>query len=256
MRKNMSNNENITNITEVIINQNRFGNRFDVSEYKWKLVSDNQNEPTQVHFYKDDMNDKLSVRLSTLFDSCLKEYNYHLEEVERKKKRELEEEIKKKKEKLLDEKLDEHIESYELFVKQSVKDELNERMTNEDNEYYEEDLKFNLTNIRCVVDSCFKNGRGIHLGIGSRKENSYSFSEEWYLENYEKLNQTILLYDPNFETCSSPVSENQYKTKFMNIDGHNPNNWNGTDFKYRIYDKLILLHRRMKKDKIGYWKSK
>ena len=85
----MSNNENITNITEVIINQNRFGNRFDVSEYKWKLVSDNQNEPTQVHFYKDDMNDKLSVSLSTLFYSCLKEYNYHLEEVDRRKKREI-----------------------------------------------------------------------------------------------------------------------------------------------------------------------
>ena len=154
----MNNNENITDITEVVEHYFHGGfSRMDVSEYKWKLVGDNQNEPTQVHFYNEDMNDKLSVSLSTLFDKCLKVYKHHLEEEEEKEKRELEEEIRVKKEKLLNEKLDEIIENYELFIKQKIKDELNERMTNEEHQFYEEDLKVNLTNIRCVVDYFFSN---------------------------------------------------------------------------------------------------
>ena len=137
----MSNNENITNITEVIINQNRFGNRFDVSEYKWKLVSDNQNEPTQVHFYKEDMNDKLSVSLSTLFDRCLKGYKHHLEEEEEREKEELEEEIRVKKEELLNEKIEDILDiSYRVFIKRKIHRELRKQ-----------NLKFNLTNIRNIL---------------------------------------------------------------------------------------------------------
>ena len=96
------NKENITDITEVFETKgrNKFcimsGNKIDVSGYKWKLVSDNQNEPTQVHFYKEDMNDTLSVSLSTLFDRCLKEYKHHLDGFEAKEKRRVEEEIREK----------------------------------------------------------------------------------------------------------------------------------------------------------------
>ena len=76
-----NNNEGITDITEVIEdNTSHWVNRIDVSGYKWKLVSDNQNEPSQVHFYKEDMTDTLSVSLSTIFDKCLRGYKHHLEE--------------------------------------------------------------------------------------------------------------------------------------------------------------------------------
>ena len=91
-----------------------------------------------------------------------------------------------------------------------VKHELNERRTNEDNEYYEEDWKFNLTDIRCIVDYCFKDGRGIHLGIGSNKENSFSIREDWYLKNYYNLTQIILSLCPDYKPPSSPVSENEH----------------------------------------------
>ena len=179
-----NNNEGITDITEVIEdNTSHWVNRIDVSGYKWKLVSDNQNEPKQVNFYKEDLNDKLSVSLSTLFDRCLKEYKHHLEEVEEDEKRKVLEEIK---EKLLDEKLDERIESYEMFIKQIIKDELHDRMTNEENEDFDEDLKFILKDIREVMDSSkgygdsyFRDGRGIHLGIGSNKQNRYWITEKW-----------------------------------------------------------------------------
>lgn len=267
-----NNNEGITDITEVIEdNTSHWVNRIDVSGYKWKLVSDNQNEPKQVHFYKEDLNDKLSVSLSTLFDRCLKEYKHHLEEVEEDEKRKVLEEIK---EKLLDEKLDERIESYEMFIKQIIKDELHDRMTNEENEDFDEDLKFTLTNIREVMedsngygDSYFRDGCGIHLGIGSRKQNRYWISEKWYLENYDKLKQIILSLCLDYEPPSSPVSENEHGYKFMELRNQNRKgsysyshddfyyHYGDTQTMYRFYDKLILLHRKMKKSKIGYWKS-
>ena len=95
----MNNNENITDITEVLEKtQNSWWfDNTDVSGYKWKLVSDNQNEPTQVHFYKEDTNDTLSVSLSTIFDNCLREYEYHLEEIKGKEKRRVKEEIRENK---------------------------------------------------------------------------------------------------------------------------------------------------------------
>ena len=77
----VNNNENITDITEVLEKTKSWWfDKTDVSGYKWKLVSDNQNpfEPTQVHFYKEDMNDTLSISLSTIFDSLLREYRHHL----------------------------------------------------------------------------------------------------------------------------------------------------------------------------------
>ncbi len=138
-----------------------------------------------------------------------------------------------------------------------VKHELNERRTNEDNEYYEEDWKFNLTDIRCIVDYCFKDGRGIHLGIGSNKENSFSIREDWYLKNYYNLTQIILSLCPDYKPPSSPVSENEHGYKFMKLRNQNRNgevNWD-TQTMYGFYDKLIDLHRKMKKEKIGYWKS-
>ena len=85
-----NNNEGITDITEVIEdNTSHWVNRIDVSGYKWKLVSDNQNEPTQVHFYKEDMKDKVSVSLSNIFDMWLRHYKNHLEEEERDKETQL-----------------------------------------------------------------------------------------------------------------------------------------------------------------------
>ena len=270
-----NNNEYITDITEVIEdNTSHWVNRIDVSGYKWKLVSDNQNEPKQVHFYKEDLNDKLSVSLSTLFDRCLKEYKHHLEEVEEDEKRKVLEEIKDKKEKLLDEKLDELIESYEMFIKQIIKDELHDRMTNEENEDFDEDLKFTLTNIREVMDdskgygdSYFRDGCGIHLGIGSPKQNSFFISPIWYLENYQKFKEIILTFCPDYKPPSSPVYENEHGYKFMNLRNRNKegsfncshddyyHHYGDTETMYGFYDKLILLHRKMKKSKIGYWKS-
>ena len=84
--ENVKSNEDITDITEVleITQENYWLDKQDVSGYKWKLVSDNQNEPKQVHFYKEDLNDKLSVSLSTLFDRCLKEYTASLNWKEKK----------------------------------------------------------------------------------------------------------------------------------------------------------------------------
>ena len=82
--ENIKSNEDITDITEVLekTQHSWWFDRTDVSGYKWKLVSDNQNEPSQVHFYKEDMNDIWSVNLSTIFDRCLKEYQHHLDEIE------------------------------------------------------------------------------------------------------------------------------------------------------------------------------
>ena len=253
----MNNNENITDITEVVEHYFHGGfSRMDVSEYKWKLVGDNQNEPTQVHFYNEDMNDKLSVSLSTLFDRCLKEYKHHLEEEEEKEKRELEEEIRVKKEELLNDQLNEILENYELFIKQQVKDELRKQ-----------NLKVNLTNIRKTLDENFVsfNKNGVHLGIGNRKQNSIWIQEEWYLENYDKLKLIILSLCPDYKPSSSPVSENKHGFKFMELQNENRKgsySHNHDDFYHHyadtetmegFYDKLILLHRKMKNSKIGYW---
>ena len=254
----MNNNENITDITEVLEKtQNSWWfDNTDVSGYKWKLVSDNQNEPTQVHFYKEDMNDTLSVSLSTIFDNCLREYEYHLEEIKGKEKRRVEEEIREIKEKLLDDKLNEVIDEYELFLKQKVKDELHKRNTNpeEDEDFDEFELKFTLTNLRKILNYNFRERYdGIHLGIGTNKQNSFTISKEWYLENFDKLNQIVLLVDPDCETSSSPLTTNEGKfVQFMNLG---ENGGPGRRLMMNLYDKCILLHRSMKKSPIGYWKS-
>ena len=253
----MNNNENITDITEVVEHYFHGGfSRMDVSEYKWKLVGDNQNEPTQVHFYNEDMNDKLSVSLSTLFDRCLKGYKHHLEEEIRVKKEELEEEIRVKKEELLNDQLNEILENYELFIKQQVKDEL-----------HKQNLKVNLTNIRKTLDDNFvsSNKNGVHLGIGNRKQNSIWIQEEWYLENYDKLKLIILSLCPDYKPSSSPVYENKHGFKFMELENENRkgsyshkhddfyHHYADTETMEGFYDKLILLHRKMKNSKIGYW---
>ena len=273
--KELRKNAEITNITEVIEDAMDWRVRkCVVSGYKWEITRNLDNKPSWVCFYNEDYTDVFNIHLSTLFDRCLKEYKVHLEEVERDEKRKVLEEIRDKKEKLLDEKLDELIESYEMFIKQIIKDELHDRMTNEENEDFDEDLKFTLTNIREVMDdskgygdSYFRDGCGIHLGIGSRKQNRYLISEKWYLENYDKLKQIILSLCPDYEPPSSPVSENEHGNKFMELRNQNRKgsysyshddfyyHYGDTQTMYRFYDKLILLHRKMKKSKIGYWKS-
>ena len=100
------NEENITDITEVleITKENcRWFDETDVSEYKWKLVSDNQNEPTQVHFYKEYMTDTLSINLSSIFDSYLRDYKHHLVSEEEDERRRLEREEIEYKDKLFKE---------------------------------------------------------------------------------------------------------------------------------------------------------
>jgi len=256
-----NNNEGITDITEVIEdNTSHWVNRIDVSGYKWKLVSDNQNEPSQVHFYKEDMNDTLSVSLSTIFDNCLREYEYHLEEIKGKEKRRVEEEIREKKEKLLEDKVNEVIDEYELFLKQKVKDELHKRNTNpeEDEDFDEFELKFTLTNLRKILNYNFRERYdGIHLGIGTNKQNSFTISKEWYLENFEKLNQIVLSYDPDFKISSIPIITNEgnktYDGEFIKFMNLGENGISGKCLMWKLYDKCILLHRRMKKSKIGYW---
>ena len=260
----MNNNENITDITEVLEKtQNSWWfDNTDVSGYKWKLVSDNQNEPTQVHFYKEDMNDTLSVSLSTIFDNCLREYEYHLEEIKGKEKRRVEEEIREIKEKLLDDKLNEVIDEYELFLKQKVKDELHKRNTNpeEDEDFDEFELKFTLTNLRKILNYNFRERYdGIHLGIGTNKQNSFTISKEWYLENFDKLNQIVLSYDPDFKISSIPIITNEgnktYDGEFIKFMNLGENGGPGRRLMRNLYDKCILLYRSMKKSPIGYWKS-
>ena len=256
--KELRKNAQITDITEVIENEmGRSVRECVVSGYKWEIKTNLDNKPSHVMFFNEDYTDVLSVHLPPLFDRCLKEYKVHLEVEKKKVEEEKLEEKRLEDEELLDEKLDELIENYESFMIFLVKHELNERRTNEDNEYYEEDWKFNLTDIRCIVDYCFKDGRGIHLGIGSNKENSFSIREDWYLKNYYNLTQIILSLCPDYKPPSSPVSENEHGYKFMKLRNQNRNgevNWD-TQTMYGFYDKLIDLHRKMKKEKIGYWKS-
>ena len=263
-----NNKENITNITEEFRDSCNYRvNNGDASEYKWELVGDNQNEPTQVHFYKEDMNEKLSVSLSNIFDMWLRHYKNHLEEEERDKERKVLDEIQDKKRKVLREKLDELMESYEMFIKQKTKVELHERMTNVEHEE-DEDLKFTLTNIRDVLDGNFIShyDKGIHFGNGNRKQNSIWIEEEWYLENYDKLKQIILSLCPDYEPPPSPSYENKYGFKFMRLENQNMKGSYSQHYDYFLryadeltmegfYDKLIDLHRKMKKEKIGYWKS-
>jgi hypothetical protein len=273
--KELRKNAEITNITEVIEDAMDWRVRkCVVSGYKWEITRNLDNKPSWVCFYNEDYTDVFNIHLSTLFDRCLKEYKVHLEEVERDEKRKVLEEIRDKKEKLLDEKLDELIESYEIFIKQVIKDELHDRMTNEENENFDEELKFILKDIREVMDSSngygdsyFRNGRGIHLGIGSPKQNSFFISPIWYLENYQKFKEIILTFCPDYKPPSSPVYENEHGYKFMNLRNRNKEgsfNCSHDDYyhhywdketMYGFYDKLILLHRKMKKSKIGYWKS-
>ena len=191
-KNNSVNTKQITDITEVLEKTKRsWVDETDVSGYKWKLVSDNQNEPTQVHFYKEDMNDTLSVSLSSIFDYQLKEYLHNLIVEEDNEKQRLEEESRQYKQDIMDDKLDEFMESYELFIKQQVKNEISKQ-----------DIIPNLTNIRKMVDEFSKNHSGIHYGFGDRRMNSISIQKEWYLENYEKLSQIVLSIDPEHKPSS------------------------------------------------------
>ena len=79
INRQLKSNEDITDITEVLEETKSWWfDRTDVNGYKWKLVYENHNEPTQVHFYKEDMTDTLSINLSTIFDRHLREYKRHL----------------------------------------------------------------------------------------------------------------------------------------------------------------------------------
>ena len=174
--ENIKSNEDITDITEVleITQPDSWLDKQDVGGYKWKLVSDNQNEPTQVHFYKEDMTDTLSINLSTILDRHLREYKRHLFLEEDREKVRVEREKRVKIDKLFDEKIDEVIESYELFLKQQVKDVIHDRLTNVDCDEYGS-WGFNLHDIRVILDKFSIDGDydyqkyGIHsVGGGKR----------------------------------------------------------------------------------------
>ena len=217
-----------TDITEIVKERSFLGT--DVSEYKWKVVkhyNGNGGLNTKVHLYKEDFTkkeDNLVVNLSTLVECCLKEYKQHLEEEEDRVEREKRDEKEKLNEELLNSKLDELIDSYEIFIKQFIKDDFNDMRTNEDNEEYDEDLKFNLTNIRKSLNDWFTANNGIHFGRGNRRKNNYSIREEWYLENLQKFKDIILTFCPDYEPPSSPIHEQtKWRTiKFMQLDNVNP----------------------------------
>ena len=87
-----------------------------------------------------------------------------------------------------------------------------------------------------------------------------SISKEWYLENYNKLKEIILSYDPDYETSSTPLTKNKVKSvmdesiQFMDLkdDGGTSSGYHTTEL---LYYKVLLLYRKMKKSPIGYWKS-
>jgi len=262
-----------TDITEIVM-ESRFINAIDVSEYKWKVVNHDKDDGriTKVHFCKEDFTkDNLVVNLSTLVERCLKEYKHHLKVEKQRVEQKKRDEKQKLDGEFLNSKLDELIDSYEIFIKQFIKDDLNDMRTNEDNVEFDEDLKFNLTNIRECVNKWFTAPNGIKWGRGNRRENSYSIREEWYLENLQKFKDIILTFCPSYEPPSSPIHEQTSKYggrifKFMNLDNENSKSsysWDKDDYyehyagystQSNFYDKLIELHRRMKKEKIGYWK--
>ena len=248
--ENVNSNEDITDITEVleITKENRWLDRTDVSEYKWKLVSDNQNEPTQVHFYKEDMTDTLSINLSTIFDRHLREYKRHLFVEEDRENDRVEREKRVKKDELLKDKIDEVIESYELFLKQQVKDEI-----------IKQNIKPNQTSLRKMVDEFSKDSRdrsGIHFGLSSKKSLRNLFiSKEWYLENYDKLKQIILSYDPDYETTSPPCIKHPSSWNNTIFTGFRDGTRSGYIFLTYLEEKYVLLLRKMKNSPIGYWRS-
>ena len=94
----------------------------------------------------------------------------------------------------------------------------------------------------------------------------FFIQKEWYLENYDKLKQIILSLCPDYEPPPSPSYENKYGFKFMRLENQNMKGSYSQHYDYFLryadeltmegfYDKLIDLHRKMKKEKIGYWKS-
>ena len=252
INRQLKSNEDITDITEVLEETKSWWfDRTDVNGYKWKLVYENHNEPTQVHFYKEDMTDTLSINLSTIFDSLLREYNHHLEVEKDIEERRVKEEIQENKKKLLEDKVIEVIKSYELFLKQKIKDEITKQ-----------DIKPNITNIRKMVDECSILTNGVHYGLGKKRMRSISISKEWYLENYDKLTQILFSIDPEHIPSSQKMeTNNRTQILFMVLDDYTStdhftfdDDWSGK-MRYSFYKNLDLLLRKMKKCPIGYWKS-
>jgi|TARA_B110000881_G_C18382418_1_gene416814 hypothetical protein len=157
-------------------------------------------------------------------------------------------EMKEKKRDELVNNIDKVIESYELFLKQQVKDEL-----------IKQNIKPNQTSLRKMVNEFSKDNRnrsGIHFGISYKRSLRNLFiSKEWYLENYDKLKQIILSYDPDYKNSSPPCVKSQNEWDKTIYSGFREDSRGGYMFLYYLEQKYFLLLRKMKKSKIGYWKS-
>ena len=270
-----------TDITEIVAGMgSTFINEIDVSEYKWKVVKHLKDGGLniKVHLYKEDFTkDNLVVNLSSLVENCARKYKRHLELEKSRIEQEKRDEKEELDRELLNSKLDELIDSYEIFIKQFIKDDFIDMRTDEDRVGFDEDLKFNLTNIRKSLNDWFTAPNGISWGRGNKRKNQYSIREEWYLENLQKFKDIILTFCPSYEPPSSPIHEqpNSFPEgshlrmiwKFMNLDNINKKggfhskfhtfyeHYADTQTQSMFYEKLMELHRRMKKEKIGYWRD-
>mgnify|MGYP006416463217 FL=1 len=163
--------------------------------------------------------------------------------------------------------------NYELFVVKYVKDEL-----------IKKELKPTLKNIGNIVDYIFMDN-AISGGIVGRDNDDltkyrtdtvYSggvynvpddlvIIKEWYLENYELLNQMTLIKDPLYKsTSTSPlltiiycdVNGKEYEISFMNFAG---DYYKDIDLNYgfltitSFYMHCFSLYKRMKTSKKSYW---
>ena len=256
------NSKNTTDITEFVENETgRWVSECDVSEYNWILKHHDKSDgrTTKVHFYKKDMNDiSLSLNLSPLIDRTLKEYTYHLIQEEKDREEKRDEEIVRNKENLLDEKIGLLIDDYELFIKERVLEQLDER-----------GQKHTLTNLRVILDENMTshNLSGVHNTSYRKILNKVWINQDWYLKNHENLVNTISSICPEYKPQDSkPLGKNQYGCKFININDHYNNNCNsdnspvkrfemgvGWSTQQKIYGKLIYLYRKLKTSKINYW---
>ena len=145
----------------------------------------------------------------------------------------------------MEDKVNEVIDEYELFLKQKVKDEITKQ-----------DINPNITNIRKMLYYFSKyhdDRNSIKYGDGNMRMNSIFIQKEWYLENYDKLTQIILSVEPEHKPSSQKYDTNDYGTQFMKLDDDYSNL--SYSVKWKFYEKLDLLLRKMKKSKISYWYS-
>jgi hypothetical protein len=181
MSDNANSNKNITEVNELSFrsktNTSSYGTglgSYDVSEYKWELVS---NE-SKVLFSKEGMKDKVSVSLSNIFDVWLKCYENHLNINQLDEKLLSEKEERRKRENLFYLLLNELMDSYELSLRQTVKEIL-----------IKQDILIpKISNIREVLREIFIYEYNSHNHKGDDPIHMKFFSHtNWFVENGEKL---------------------------------------------------------------------